>query len=301
MAYPTDTFTSADLAVFTPEIWGAKVNDIFKCSLNLANFFTDRSDEVRDGGDVLHTPNFSEMSANTKTTGAFVTLNSPTETEVQLTINTHKEVSFVIEDAQRAQVARSMRVLETYATNAAYTTARVLEAAIAALFSSFTTQLGASTTNVADSDLRNAISALDTNCVPVDMTDDLAFIFHPNTFWKQYMSADKFSLSINTADVNNPTRMPTYRVYGIKIITSNLVPNVSGANGRYNVLAHKDAIHWAAAPLPVRSDTGYIGASNVRLQSQYRQELLGELVTADLFFGVVKNRDNAAVEILSVA
>jgi len=301
MAYPTGTFTAAELAVFEPEVWGSQINDFFKCKLNLAAFFTDRSDEVRDGGDVLHTPNMSEMTANVKTNGAFVTLNSPTETEVQLTINSWYEVSFAIEDAEAAQVKRSYRLQERYAKNAAYTVARVLENEIAKLFSTFTTSVGASTTNLADSTLREAISTLDTNCIDIEATDELAFVFHPNTFWRQYMAADKFSLSINTGDVNNPTRMPSYRIYGIRVISSNLVPTISGGNGRYNGLFHMDSIHWASAPLPVRSESGYIGDSNVRVQTQYRQELLAELTTSDIYFGVVKNRDNAGVRMLTHA
>lgn len=74
MAFPTDTFTPTDLAVMIPEIWGAQINDFFKCKLVMADFFIDRSSELVGGGDVLHTPNLTEMSANAMTSGSAVTL-----------------------------------------------------------------------------------------------------------------------------------------------------------------------------------------------------------------------------------
>lgn len=66
MAFPTNTETSTTLAVYIPKVWGQKINDFFKANLAAAPFFTDRSDEVREGGDTLYTPNLTEMSANAK-------------------------------------------------------------------------------------------------------------------------------------------------------------------------------------------------------------------------------------------
>ncbi|GAG11919.1 unnamed protein product, partial [marine sediment metagenome] len=39
----------------------------------------------------------------------------------------------------------------------------------------------------------------------------------------------------------------------------------------------------------------------VRLQTQYRQEYLGNLVTADVIFGVIENRDSSGVLIMSAS
>ena len=73
----TDTFTGAggDLDKFIPEIWGRKINDFAKDQLLTAKFFTNRSDELAGGGDTIHTPSLTEMSANTKSNATAVTLN----------------------------------------------------------------------------------------------------------------------------------------------------------------------------------------------------------------------------------
>jgi len=74
MAYPTDTFTAADLDVFIPEVWGNRINDFYRSKLIIAEFFIDRSSEISEGGDVLYTPNMTEFTANAKSVASAVTL-----------------------------------------------------------------------------------------------------------------------------------------------------------------------------------------------------------------------------------
>jgi len=301
MALGTGHFTDTDLDVMIPEIWGQRLNDFFKEQLIMASFFTDRSEELVGGGDVLHTPNITEMSANTKSNGSQVTLNSPTETKIDLTVDTWEEVSFLIEDREAAQVKQSYQIQMTYAQNAAFTMASQLEEAIAALFSGFSTGVGASTTNILDSDIRAAIATLETAKVPGIYAGQVAFFFHPNTFWRQLQGIDRFALAQNSP-VNDPSgKKPAATLYGIPVFVSPNVPNVSGSTGRYNLLGHKDAIHWARLALAATGKSQVVGSEGVRLQTHYIAEYLGFLTTADLLYGVIENRDNAAVKMLTHA
>lgn len=297
MAFPTGTETATDLAVFIPEIWGEKINDFFKCKLVIADFFTDRSGELVGGGDTLYTPNLTQMSANSKTNGVAVTLNSPTETKIDLVVDQWYEVSFNIEDKEAVQVKQSYAIQERYAKNAGYTLGTTLETALAALFSGFSQSVGASNTAIADSDIRTAIATLEGNCVDLD---EVAFFLHPNTFWLGVQNIDKFSLAINSP-VNDPTaKMPEAFLYGIPVYKSTFIPVVTG--GRVNVLAHKDAIHWASSSLPVMTyGKGMVGKYGVRVQSSYIPDYLSTLTTADLLYGVIENRDNAAVKIITTS
>ena len=130
--------------------------------------------------------------------------------------------------------------------------------------------------------------------------DEVAFFLHPNTFWKGVQAIDKFSLAINSP-VNDPTsKDPMAFLYGIPVYKSTFIPVVSG--GRVNLLAHKDAIHFATSTLPVMTyGKGMIGKHGVRVQSSYIPDYLSTLTTADLLFGVVENRDNAAVQIITLS
>lgn len=306
MALGTNGFTGGnggDLTVDIPLLWGEKINDYFRFNLMLADFFIDRSDELADGGAAIYTPNLSALSTNAKTVNAQVTLSSPEYTKVTLDVSTWKEASFVIEDREAAQVKKSYYLQDKIAKGGAWEVAQDLEDAIAALFTSFTTNVvGLGTANIADSSLLAAIAILETAGVPV-YGGDTAWIMHPNTFYRQIGSIDKMTLWQNTSTELPRTKAPTRALYSIPVIVSPSVPVGGGAVGdngaRLNMLAHKDAIHWARLSMPVKAEKGMIGSSGVRVQQSYVHEYLGDLVTIDLCYGVVENRDDAAVKIRS--
>ena len=306
MALGTNGFTGGnggDLTVDIPLLWGEKINDYFRFNLMLADFFIDRSDELADGGAAIYTPNLSALSTNSKTVNSQVTLSSPEYTKVTLDVSTWKEASFVIEDREAAQVKKSYYLQDKIAKGGAWGVAQDLEDAIAALFTGFTTNVvGLGTANIADSSLLAAIAILETAGVPV-YGGDTAWIMHPNTFYRQIGSIDKMTLWQNTSTELPRTKAPTRALYSIPVIVSPSVPVGGGPVGdngaRLNMLAHKDAIHWARLSMPVKADKGMIGSSGVRVQQSYVHEYLGDLVTIDLCYGVVENRDDAAVKIRS--
>jgi hypothetical protein len=299
MAFPTDSHTGTSLASYIPTVWGEKVNEFFRAKLVAAPFFTDRSDELSAGGNVLYTPGTTELSANSKTNAAAVTLNSPTDSKITLTVSNWYEASFAIEDAQAAQVMHSYTLQERYAKAAAYAIAKQLDTAIVSLFSGFSTVVGASTTNLADSEIRAAISALESANVD---TAEAAFFMHPAVFWKQVQNIDKFSLAVNSP-VNDPTaKKPAGYLYGFPVYQTSNIQYVSGTTGRNNAFAHPDALHWATSPLGSGGSMGsMVGSSGVRVQSNYIPQYLSTVTTADILYGVIENRDTAGVLILTAA
>lgn len=299
MAFPTGTETLASLDSYIPIIWGEKVNEFFRAKLVAAPFFTDRSAELTEGGATLYTPNTTEFTASAKSNGATVSLNAPSDTKQTLSINNWFESSFAIEDREAAQVKRSYAVMERYMKNTGYAIAKKLDAAITALFTGFSNAVGTSGTNLADSDIRNAIAYIENaNC---DI-DECAFFLHPNTFWKQIQGIDKFSLAINSP-VNDPTaKKPAGFLYGLPVYISTQVGLDAGpSGGRANALAHPDAIHWGTSPLGAGGSKAnvMVGSHGVRVQANYIPEYLSTVGTADILYGVIENRDNAGVEMKS--
>lgn len=296
MAFPTGTESLTTLDSFIPEIWGEKINDFYRSKLVIAEFFVDRSSELSEGGDILYTPNMTEFSATAKSNATAVALNQPTETKITLAVDQWFEASFAIEDREAAQVKHSYYVQEKYAQNCGYTIAKKLEVALALLFDNFSTSVGASTTTLADSEIRAAIAALE--AADIDTTQDVAFFMHPNVFWKQVQNLDKFSLAINSP-VNDPTgKTPKATLYGIPVFISTNIQRISGTVGRSNALAHRDAIHWATSPLGSggsKAGSSMTGKYGVRVQSNYIPEYLSTITTADLLYGVIENRDTSGV------
>lgn len=293
------------LTVDIPLLWGQKVNDYFRYELSLASFFVDRSEELSEGGSDVYTPNIVALSTNAKTNGSQVTLNQPMQTKQTLTVSTWKESSFVIEDREMAQLKKSYYLQDKFAKSAAWEVAQDLDDAIAAQFTNFTVAgniVGTGTANVVDSSLLAAISILETAGVPV-YGGDTAWIFHPNTFYRQIGSVDKLTLWQNTNTELPRSKAPTRSLYSIPVIVSPAVPLGAGAaaesGARLNMLAHKDSIHWARMTLPVKAEKGFVGSEGVRIQQSYVHEYLGDLVTVDLCYGVVQNRTDSAVKIRS--
>ena len=309
MALPTDTMSAGGGGALTadiPLLWGQKINDYFRYNLSLAQFFVDRSDELADGGSDVYTPNIVAMSTAAKSNATAVTLNNPIQTKQTLTVSTWKESSFLIEDREMAQLKKSYYLQETFAKGAAWEVAQDLDDAIAAQFTNFTVAanvLGLASSNVVDSTLLAAISILEAAGVPV-YGGDTAWIFHPNTFYRQIGSVDKLTLWQNTETELPRSKAPTRSLYSIPVIVSAAVPLGAGAVGensaRLNMLAHKDSIHWARMTMPVgRGVSGFVGSEGVRVQEGYLQEYLGTLVTVDLCYGTTQNRTNSAVKIRS--
>lgn len=212
MAFPTTSHTATTLASFIPELWGEKINDFYRSQLVMGDFFVDRSADLAMGGDILYTPNMTEMSASSKSNATAVTLVAPTDTKITLTVDQWYECSFAIEDKEAAQMKHSYYVQEKYAQGAGFAVAKKLETAIAQLFDNFSQTVGSSVALLLDSDIRAAINYLaEAN---IDVTKDTAFFVAPAVFWKQIQALDKFSLAINSP-VNDPTaRMPAAFLYG---------------------------------------------------------------------------------------
>lgn len=308
MALGTNGFTAGVGGALTADIplnWGEKINDYFRYELSLAAFFVDRSEELVGGGSDIYTPNIVALSTATKTTNSQVTLNTPIQTKVTLTVSTWKESSFVIEDREMAQLKKSYYLQEKFAKSAGWEVAQDLEDAIAAQFTNFTVAgniVGTGTANVVDSSLLAAIAILETAGVPV-YGGDTAWIFHPNTFYRQVGNVDKLTLWQNTQTELPRSKQPTRSLYSIPVIVSPAVPLGAGiaaeSGSRLNMLAHKDSIHWARLSMPVGATKGYVGSEGVRIQESYVQEYLGTLVSVDLCYGVTQNRTDSAVKIRS--
>ena len=277
--------TETHNATLIPEVWSAQLNDFFRANLRTAAFFEDWSEDVDEGGDIIHVPTISEMTANDKVVGSEVTLNAQTQGTVDLTINTHKEVSFIIEDAVKSKIKRSYRLQERFMKNAGYTVAATLEDSLITLFGSFSNTVGASDSVFRDSDIRDAIAFLDTADVP---PDDRAFFLHPNVIWKQLMAIDKFTLVQNTGGADPVLKGQVGTLYGIPVVGTSRLGTLLGH--RVGALAHSSALAFATGNI-----AGVNQAGTVRMQSDYLLEFLGDLVVADIIYGVIENRDTSGV------
>lgn len=228
------------------------------------------------------------MTATNKSSANAVSLVSPAQSYIDLSINVWKETSFLIEDKEAAQVLQSYNLPKVYMEQAEYVTRKAFDTSLLSLYSGLANTVGDTSLNVVDARIRQAIDKLDSADAPAE---DRAFFFHPAVFWQDLHGIAKYydaaTLGINrgpalTGQIPAIYDIPVYK-------TTNVV---TALGGYYNLLAHKTAFAFA-------KNQGWGPAGAVRLQSTYLQEYLGTLTTADIVYGVVVHRAAAACVIKS--
>lgn len=298
---PATAMTRTTQAVFIPEIWSDEVIMAYEKSLVLANIVK-KWNFVGKKGDTVHVPKPTRGTASAKAAGVMVTLQANTETELAVLIDQHYEYSRLIEDIVSKQALASMR--GHYTEDAGYALAKQVDTALGALIAGLnggtaysTAVIGsdgstvwnpAANTNtgngasISDAGFRRMIQTLDDADVPLDMRN----LVVPPSEKNVLLGIDRFVSSDYAASAGNASKGQFGELYGVKVFTSTNLPTVQAADSATNykacVLMHRDAmVH--AEQLKVRS------------QTQYKQEYLADLFTADTVYGVSEYRDECGV------
>lgn len=294
----TNTFSNTDLVASIAEYWTPMVMEEFFAATVAANFFTDLSQFQRTGNDIYHVPDVytNAFTVSTQSTqGTEVSLVSPAQNDVTLTVNNHVYIAYIIDDLARAQIASTYDLPAVYARKAGGTLANDLEGDIFALWSGLSTNtIGDTATVVSDAEIRQAVEKLASLNMPI-MGGETAWFFHPYVYFNQLLSVAKYydqSMFSNRVDgVVHSGNFGAYskergmmgQLYGIPLFTSTNV--VSGLQTYRNLLAHKTAFGFA-----IQTPNGA-----VRTRAAERIENLGVLTVHDMINGVAELRDNAAV------
>jgi N4-gp56 family major capsid protein len=301
MALGSSHQTVTTAANFIPEIWSDEVVATYKKNLVLANLIKKISFKGKKG-DTLHIPKPARGSANAKTASSQVTLNTDTAGIIDVSINNHFEYSILIEDIVEAQALASMR--QFYTDDAGYALARQVDTSLIQLgrgvqggggtsaysgaFSGAdgtTAYVAASNTGsgaLADAAIRRSIQRLDDNDVPMDGR----FLLVPPSSRNTLMGIARFTEQafVGEQGSNNTIRNGEIgNVYGVPVFVTNNADTTSGSTAtKIALLGHRD---FAVL----------VEQMGVRTQTQYKQEYLGNLFTADTLYGVSELRDGSAV------
>lgn len=259
-------------ANFIPELWGPNVIKATEANLVLAKLIWDWSDPAKGKGDIIHVPNVSNLTTNTKSANSQVTLNAPTEGKVDLTIGTHEECSFLIEDILKAQ--SSFNLMQYYTEKAGFSVSKSMDTAISTLFASFSQTTGSSGVDLGDQQIRDANELLDIADAPDTGRAIAIYPDQKNALFgiEKYFRADQMGNGASSI----LTKGKFGEIYGIPVYCTTNLSTSGGA--RLNAMFHKEALAFARQLGP-------------RVQSQYILEYLGNLVVTDNLFGVIEARD----------
>jgi hypothetical protein len=280
--------TTETAGVFIPELWSLDVIEASESSLVMADLVTRFDDLAAEGGSKIHVPKISNLSANTKVADAEVTLNTTTEDEIEITLDNHKEVSFLIEDIAQVQARPSLR--ELYTKKAGYAIAKAIDTHLLSLYGGLGQSVdatGSPTDEEFDNKILDSMGYLDLADAPME---DRFMVIHPSAK-KKLLSVDKFvQMTYRTAeDANAPVSSGFIgELYGMKVYVSSNTPSttVSGATTHHNLIFNRGAFALAVQLGP-------------RAQANYIPTYLGWLVTIDVIYGYAGLRDSYAVDFLT--
>ena len=284
MALGSNHVTNTTAATFIPEIWSDEIIASYEKSLVVKPLVRAMS-MVGKKGDTIHIPKPDRGDASAKAAETQVTLIAGTTDELVVTIDQHFEYSRLIEDITDVQALNSLR--RFYTEDAGYALATNVDSAlIAEAGTGFTAQQnfvagGIDGTGPAvafnDAGFRQAIQILDDNNVP---GDSRVFVIPPAV--KREMLGVSQYISSDFVTGQPVTNGKIGSLYGVDIFVST---NLATAGGETDcLLFHKDALVLAEQ----------VG---VRTQTQYKQEFLADLMTADTLYGVETYRPEAGVVI----
>ena len=295
MPLGTNNVTVTTAATFIPEVWSDEIVAAYKKNLVAANLIKKMNFKGKKG-DTVHIPAPTRGNASAKAANTQVTLIAATEGEKTVSIDQHWEYSRLIEDIVEAQALSSLR--QFYTDDAGYALARKVDSTLVQLgrkanggdgtaaytgaysgadgTTAYTGTAGALT----DAAIRRSIQRLDDNDVPMDGR----FLIVPPSTRNTLMGIARFTEQafVGESGASNTIRNGEIgNVYGIPVfVTTNADAATDG--DRICLLAHKE---FAVL----------VEQMGVRTQTQYKQEYLGTLFTADVLFGADELRDGSAV------
>jgi len=299
---PAGSITNTTGAAFIPELWSDEIVATYKRSLVAANVFKKMSWKGKKG-DTVNIPVPTRGDAHAKVSEAMVTLNSNTSSLIPVLIDQHWEYSNLIEDITEIQSLASMR--RFYTDDAGYALSKQVDTSLVRLGRCFnggniansayagaysgadgtTAYVAGANTGVGaltDAAIRRTIQRLDDNDVP----QDGRFLLIPPSVRNTMMGLARYTEQAFVGEVgggNTIRNGEIGNVYGIPVFVTSNADTTSGTTPtRIALLGHKDS-------------AVLVEQSGIRSQTQYKQEWLANLFTADVLYGVAELRDNAAV------
>ena len=292
-------------ATFIPEIWSDEVIAAYQKNLKMSPLVKKISMSGKKG-DTIHVPKPIRGAASAKVADTAVNIQANVETELQIAIDRHFEYSRFIEDIVEVQALNSLR--QFYTEDAGYQLALKVDTDLmnagtgfgngtldlaapsgadwvnsnslyfnaAAGLAAFATSTVASGDNFTDVGFREAIKILDDANVP--MEDRVLII--PPAARKTVMGIDRY-VSSDFRDDRTVKSGLIGNIYGVDVYVSSNCPTLE-SNVRGCLFFHKDAIVHAEQ-------------MSVRSQTQYKQEYLSTLYTADTLYGVQVYRPEAGL------
>ncbi len=278
MALGSAQMTVTTGANFIPEIWSQETQRATESQLQMAKLIKRFDRDVVRKGDTVHVPIVSNLSATAKSANTVVTLSAPTENVVDISINKHYYISFLVEDILDAQSAYDLT--EEYKSKTSYGLAKQVDTDILGLNSAVTQSVGTAGSPVTDPVVLRGIRYLDDADAPFE---NRAFVMRP-AVKAALLAIDRYVDSNFVGDMPVKTGLFGQR-YGMPFYSSTNVPVDASGNG-INLIFHQE-VYACAMQKDIKIESGRI------------LEYLGTLNVGQVLYGVQNYRNTFGALVLS--
>ncbi len=288
----SNTLTAHQATIVAQEVLGQLRKNLVLVKRVRRDFDT----EVASYGKVVQVPTIGSLAANDKTAGSDVTVQDATSSSVSVTLNKHKEATFIIEDIDKALSRND--VMAAYTQSAVIALAEKVEDDLFGLYATFSQTVGTYATDATPAQTRLAAKLLTDGKAPregrtlVLATKDVSAL----------LTADsQFLAAANTGgDKARLEERIIGRYMGFDVMESQAVP-LHDSNQTSSLAFHRDAIALVVRPLESNIPAGMGAVASVvndpdsglsiRCILSYNANRLGVQATVDILYGFAEMRD----------
>lgn len=278
-----------------PTIVAAQALGYLRANTVLARLVNrDYENEVATYGQTVKIPYGGALSVNDKSANTAVTRQVPDDSAYTLTLNKHKEVTFLLEDIAKAFARPDW--FATYAADAMSVMAEQIDSDIAALYSGFSQSIDA-TSGLGEDDFRNARRLLNSAKAPATQRYG---VLHEDADYEA-LGIEKIVNRDYTETLGSMAADSMVgRFMGFDLFMDQKIATASSE--AKNLFFHRNAIVMASRPLPPAPANAGVQQSvmsedgvGIRVTVGYDKDLLGVQFTIDCLYGVAELRDNHGV------
>lgn len=250
--------------------------------------------EVATHGQVIKIPYGGSLSVNDKAADTVVTLQTPSDSAYTVTLNKHKEVSFLIEDIGRALAHPDW--LSQYMSDGMAVLAEQIDSDLTGLYSGLSQSIDA-TTGLGEDDFREARRLLNAAKSPIGQR---YAVLHEDAEYEalglEKVTNRDYAESLGSLAAGNFTG----RFMGFDVFLDQKIA-VATSEAK-NLFFQRNAFVLATRPLPAApAGAGVIqrvmdeDGMGLRTTVSYNPDHLGVQVTIDVLYGVAELRDSHGV------
>lgn len=315
MALGTNNTTVTTAANFIPEIWSMetiasyKANNVMRSRVTLFN-------HMKKKGDTIHVPNFTRSLAVAKAAGSQVTLAAPTHGVTNVSLDKHFERSTLLEDIVAIQAMDTLR--QSYTDDSGYALARQVDFDLHVLGTGFqggtldaspgtpdantltygtgavigsdgSTAWSASGagngSSLTDAGIRRILRNMDDNNLPLS---DRSIVIPPCQK-EVLLGIPRFTEQAFQGSGAPITSGKIGDIYGVPVFVSTNCGNTTNTS---TTEAYRACLFFHKSAMALAEQMG------VRTQTQYKQEYLADLFTADMIYGVAELRNDGGYAVI---